>query len=491
MRRDARVDRRHERTSLLSIRAELVECAVVMSFRMADRPGTTKTFPSPPQLPTTSGMTRRSALAALLGPALALAGCAYPYTPPALAPVTQAAPPASGTALASTEQRAPVTILVSLDGFRPDYLDRGVTPYLSHLAATGVAATMRPSFPTKTFPNHWTLVTGLRPDRTGIVGNAFEDPQRPGEPFTMASDDPFWWNAAEPVWVTAERAGIRTATMFWPGANVAWGGARAAGSNETQGGTRPADWQQYSMAVSNRQRIDTVIDWLRRPAATRPRFVTLYIDSVDTAGHRFGPADPRTTEAVRDADTHIGLLLEGLRTLGQPANLVIVSDHGMAAVDAARTIALDRLLAHGDARAVEVGPYAALVPLPGREAAVAAALLKPHAHMQCWRRQDIPARLHYGANPRVAPILCLAENGWLIVPTAPPAPFGGGNHGYDDAAPDMAALFLGNGPGFAAGRRLPAFDNTAVAPLLRELIGLPPGQGLDGDARVFRDVLKR
>ena len=123
------------------------------------------------------------------------------------------------------ERRAPVVILISLDGFRPDYLERGVTPNLNALAARGVSAAMRPAFPSKTFPNHWTLVTGVVPDRHGIVSNRFEDPARPKDVFTINSDDPFWWNAAEPIWVTAENAHIRTATLFWPGSNVAWGGS--------------------------------------------------------------------------------------------------------------------------------------------------------------------------------------------------------------------------------------------------------------------------
>ena len=117
----------------------------------------------------------------------------------------------------------PVTILVSIDGFRADYLERDVTPTLSALAENGVSAAMRPSFPSKTFPNHWAIATGVYPDRNGIVANRMEDPRRPGEVFTLASADPFWWNEAEPIWVTAERAGLRTAVMFWPGANVAWG----------------------------------------------------------------------------------------------------------------------------------------------------------------------------------------------------------------------------------------------------------------------------
>jgi predicted AlkP superfamily pyrophosphatase or phosphodiesterase len=434
-------------------------------------------------------------LAALLAPLMAVAGCAYPYTPRALPPVTTPGT-ATSVAAAPAEARAPVTILISIDGFRPDYLDRGVTPVLSRLAADGVSARMRPSFPSKTFPNHWALVTGLRPDRNGIVGNSMEDPARPGETFTMGTDDPFWWNEAEPIWVTAEKAGIRTATMFWPGANVGWGGTRAAAwPNEVTGGTRPSDWQQFSNVVSGEQRVRGVIDWLRRPAATRPRFVTLYFDTVDTAGHRFGPADPRTTQAVAAVDAQVGALLSGLAELGQTANLVIVADHGMAATSSARTIPLDTILPAGAARIFENGPFASLYPAPGREAEVAAALLKPHPHMQCWRREAIPVRFHYGHNPRVPPFFCLAAidsaGAWQILPTTPPKPFTGGTHGYDNEAPDMAALFIANGPAFVHGRTLAPFDNVDVAPLLRDLIGLPAGSGLDGDDRPFRGAMTR
>lgn len=361
----------------------------------------------------------RLAIAALIP----LAACAYPYTPPALSPVTR---PAPASTRSTAQTHAPVTILVSIDGFRPDYLDRGVTPNLSRLVSEGMSAAMRPSFPSKTFPNHWAIVTGVRPDRSGIVANTMEDPARPGETFTMATDDPFWWNAAEPIWVTAERAGVRTATMFWPGASVAWGGTRAGEwPHDVAGGVRPNDWWPYGQAVSGAGRVRGVLDWLRRPPATRPRFVTLYFDTVDTAGHRFGPDDPRTTQAV------------------------------------------------------------------------ASALLRPHAHMTCWRRpgpsgvegERIPARFHYGANSRVPPFLCLARDGWTLAKTAPAKPEAGGNHGYDNDLPDMRALFIANGPAFAVGKRLATFDSVDIAPLLRDLLGLPAGAGLDGTDEPFRGVM--
>ena len=409
------------------------------------------------------------------------------------APAGQETASAPVAATVTAEPKVPVTILVSIDGFRPDYLDRGVTPNLDALAAAGISASMRPSYPSKTFPNHWTLVTGLRPDRTGIVANKMLDAARPDDTFTMASDDPFWWNAAEPIWVTAEKAGIRTATAFWPGSNVAWGGQRSTEwPNPMTGGTRPEDWLQFNQAIDNRQRVDIVVDWLRRPAETRPRFVTLYFDEVDTAGHLYGPGDARTTAAVADIDTAIGRLRTQIAALGQPVDLVIVADHGMASIAADRVIVLSDFSDTADYDVVEDGVYASINPKPGKTALVEKALLGPHGpHLTCYRKADIPARFHYGSNPRVPAILCMPDTGWTVVARAPKHKVEGGAHGYDNDAPDMRALFIASGPDIKPAGPLPTFDNVDVAPLLRDLIGLPPGQGLDGDDAPFRVALRK
>ncbi|MFG6485728.1 ectonucleotide pyrophosphatase/phosphodiesterase [Roseateles sp. BYS78W] len=421
------------------------------------------------------------AVALLAAAVLALAGCAAQT--PAAAPATTAAPHAA-------EQRQPVTLLVSIDGFREDYLRRGVTPTLSQLASSGVTAVMHPSFPTKTFPNHWTLVTGLRPDRHGIVGNRMESPERKA-PFTMATDDPWWWNGATPIWVDAEKADLRTAIMFWPGANVAIGELQGDDGQKQVPGTRPSDWMQYHQAITDVQRVNTVLDWLRRPPEIRPKFITVYFDEVDTAGHDYGPDGAQTTQAVARVDDAIRALLAGLKGLGQPANLVIVADHGMAATSSERVIALDKLLDPKLYHLVETGTFASLAPLPGMDAQVEKALLVPHEHMQCWRKADIPARFHYGSNPRIPPILCLAEPGWLVLANAPRKPAIGGNHGYDNMAPEMNSLFIANGPAFAAGKVLPEFENIEVYPLLRQLMGLPAATGVDGDGAVFRSAFNR
>ncbi|MEG3147666.1 ectonucleotide pyrophosphatase/phosphodiesterase [Sphingomonas sp. RT2P30] len=419
----------------------------------------------------------RPLFAALL--AIGLSACA---TTPA---------PQGAAVAAPVEARAPVTILVSIDGFRADYRSRGVTPYLDAIAARGISATMHPSFPSKTFPNHWTLVTGMRPDRSGIVSNSMEDVARAGKKFTMEdSKDPFWWNAAEPIWATAEKAGVRSATMFWPGSNVAWGGTMAQDwPNAVTGGVRPRDWWPFDMVIPAHQRIDGVLDWLRRPAATRPQLITLYFDTVDTAGHTYGPDAAETTRAVGEVDAAIGELVAGLQQLGQPANLVIVADHGMAATSRARTIAIDQIADPADYRLFDTGPFASFYAVPGRESALEMALLKPHDHLQCWRKSEIPARFHYGSNPRIPPYFCLAETGWLAVKTTPTKEGDLGNHGYDNMAPEMAALFVAAGPDIKSAGTLADFDNVDVAPLLRDLLGLPAATGLDGDDAPFKKVL--
>lgn len=389
-----------------------------------------------------------------------------------------ATPPAPRSAAVVT-QREPVTILISIDGFHPNYLSRGLTPTLTRLAAEGAYARMRPSFPTKTFPNHWTLVTGLVPDHHGITANRMEDQGKPEEPFTMATVDPYWWNEAKPVWVEAEEAGIRTAAMFWPGSAVPWGGT-AVRFGPVEDGILPSDWQQFSMQVSNTQRVNSVLDWLRRPDDIRPEFVTLYFDTVDSAGHDGGPDSETLAKALGDVDAHIANLVDGLAGLDQSANLVIVSDHGMAATSSERVIALDGILDESSYRLIEAGAYATFEPVEGREAEFEAALGVGHPHMDCWRKDNIPARFQYGTHERIPPFFCLPETGWTISASRPNTQWTGGNHGYDPFAPEMAALFIGYGPAFREGTTLQPFQNTAIAPLIRELVGLPPASRADG-----------
>ncbi len=359
-------------------------------------------------------------------------------------------------------------ILVSIDGFKPDYLNRGVTPNLNSLAALGVRAeAMLPSFPSITFPNHYALVTGLRPDRNGIVGNAMEDKEIPNVRFSLGNRDALndrrWWDEAEPVWVTAEKNGIRTATMFWPGSEAAIQGIR------------PAQWRKFDGKVPPNERVDTVLGWLDQPMPDRPRFMTLYFDEVDHSGHEYGPDAAQTTRAAATVDAAIGRLMTGLKVRNIKADIVIVSDHGMAAMSKQRVVRLDQIAPGSSYSVITSGTYAGLEPKPGQENSLAAALLAPHDHMQCWRKEEIPARFHYGKNPRVPRFICLAEVGWQIAvneKTAEKTPAGG--HGYDNLTSDMQAIFIAAGPSFKSGVVLAPFDNVDVYPLVMTLIGLKP-----------------
>jgi len=372
----------------------------------------------------------------------------------------------AGSPCAAQTADKPPLILISLDGFRWDYLNRGLSPNLSALAAGGVRAErMIPSFPSITFPNHYTLVTGLYPDHHGIVGNTFEDSKMPGV-FRMSSKEEGWWNEATPIWTTAEQHGVHTGVMFWPGSEV------------ELHGVRPSHWKPFDMAFPAGARVDTLLSWLDLPKAERPGFLTLYLEPVDSAGHAFGPDSPEVNQAIGRVDAAVGRLIAGLQARGIAANIIVVADHGMAAVAADHTLVLDSLI---DVGAVHVVFDDAVlgVDIPATPAAQAAEakLLAPHDHVACWRKADVPARFHYGANPRVPDVICAAETGWLIETAAHAAHHRvpvRGEHGYDNQDPLMGALFIANGPAFRRGLVIKPFPNVDVYPLMTDILGLPP-----------------
>jgi len=378
-----------------------------------------------------------------------------------------------------------LTILISIDGFRADYLDRGVTPELSALAARGARAGegMKPSFPSLTFPNHYTLVTGLRPDHHGIVDNVMVDPARPGQTFKMGAKgiawDRFWWDQGTPIWVTAEQAGVRTATMFWPGSDL-----------DIQG-VRPHDWRMFDQSVLAPARVDQVLAWIDRPPPERPGFITLYFDDVDTAGHYFGPDSPEVGQAAGRVDAQIGRLVAGLRDRGVAANIVVVADHGMAPVSKDRLIYMDDLAPADTLNVITMGSSMELFPAPGHEAEVSRAVLGRHEHMTCWPKAKVPKRLHFGTNPRIPPIVCAAQTGWMIETHAGqakrPMTYRGA-HGFDPDDRAMRALFVAAGPDIRPGVVLPVFDNVDVYPLLARLIGVTPRKG-DGSLTPLKAAL--
>lgn len=379
---------------------------------------------------------------------------------------------------------APV-LLVSIDGFRADYLDLGITPNLSRIARDGVRAQwMISSYPTLTFPNHYTLVTGLRPDRHGIVHNTMNDPAL-GK-FSLARRDAVgdgrWWGG-EPLWVSVQKAGLPAATMFWPGSEAAIQGVR------------PTRWMPYEGAMSMERRVDTVLKWLREPVSARPRFVTLYFDALDHAGHDYGADAPQTRATLREVDAAIGRLARGLSSapLRGHVNLVIVSDHGMANMPPQQVIAIEDVVPPSDAKAVTTGQVLGFAPLPGRERAAQARLLGRHSHYQCWRKNEMPAHWHYGTHPRIPPIVCQMDVGWEAIPrkrAAERAKRGTrGAHGFAPEAPEMRALFVAKGPAFRSGATVAPFENVDVYPLLAKLTGVAPAPN-DGNPATLLPILR-
>jgi predicted AlkP superfamily pyrophosphatase or phosphodiesterase len=379
---------------------------------------------------------------------------------------------------------APV-VLISLDGFRAGDLDRGLTPNLARIGHGGVRAEwMTPSYPSLTFPNHYTVVTGLRPDRHGIVHNTMHDEALGTFKLGDAAQvgDGRWWGG-EPIWVGAERVGLPTAAMFWPGTEA------------EIDGVRPTRWYPYDGAVPGEARVDRVLGWLAEDASTRPRFATLYFDTLDKASHEHGPDSPEAREAIVELDRMIGRLVDGLDARGQldAVNLVIVSDHGMTPVLPGQVVAVEDMVDPDDVDVVTSGQSVGFEPKPGRTVAAEAQLLGRHERYECWRKGELPARWHYGRHPRVPAIVCQMDDGWDARWRSSVARHraGGtrGSHGFDPLLPSMRAIFLARGPGFREGVRVPAIENVDVYPALARLVGIEPAPN-DGDARALEGALE-
>jgi predicted AlkP superfamily pyrophosphatase or phosphodiesterase len=391
---------------------------------------------------------------------------------------------------AAQQTRPPILMLVSFDGWRWDYISRADTPNLRALASRGVRSRgLIPSFPTKTFPNHYTIVTGLYPEHHGIVSNNIVEPGFSAR-FTMPSEtarDARWWGG-EPIWVTAMRQGLRTGSMFWPG------------SEARIGGMWPTEWKPFDDTMSNADRVKQVLEWLALPPDRQPSFVTLYFSETDHAGHDYGPDSPQVLEAAHHLDEALGQLVSGVERLGliDRTSFVVVSDHGMSQHAASHTIFLDDYL---DLSTVEVIEWTPVVELAPRSASstsidkVYRALKGKHHALTVYKREEVPARLHYRNNPRIPPLVGLADDGWMITShqrLADALKKGnkmGGEHGYDPKYRSMHGLFVAEGPRIVQHRVVPEFQNIHIYDFLCDILGLKPA-GNDGDPNVTRSFFK-
>ena len=374
-------------------------------------------------------------------------------------------------------------VLVSLDGFRADYLNRPVAKHLQRLARSGVRAEwMTPSFPSKTFPNHYTIVTGLYPAHHGIVANTIRDSAlglfRMSD--TLAVRDARWWGG-EPIWVTAERQGKRAANFFWPGSEAPISGIQAS------------RWMKFDDNFPNAARVDSVLTWLSQPKGKAPSMVTLYFSDVDHAGHDFGPDAPQTDSAIARVDSMIGRLVAGLtaRGLAQRVNVIVVADHGMQLTPADQLIALDDYISLDDVDVVDWTPVGAIVPKPGKFAAVYARLRNANPHLKVYAKGEVPARFHFNTNPRITPLVLVADEGWSITTRASVAGWksNSAGHGWDNTVPSMRALFVAAGPAFRRGAVVRSFQNIHVYDLMCAILGLKPAPN-DGSLDSTRAMLR-
>lgn len=414
-----------------------------------------------------------------------LAGClaAPPAAPPR--PERGAYPAGSGGINDPVWHDAPIVVLVSFDGFRPDYLDRTPTPNFDRIAAAGVrAGGLIPSFPTLTFPNHYSMATGLYPGRHGLVGNTMYDPGFDAT-YTMRDRDAVTdgrWYGGEPIWVTSETQGMTTASYFW------------VGTEAPVQGIQPTRWKPYDGRVSYEARVDSALAWLDLPPTRRPHLVLLYFDAVDGAGHRHGPDSPEVDAAVARVDAALGRLLGGIeaRPIVDRTNIVLVSDHGMAQPDTAQAVVLtDYVTLPADVRTMTAGPELMLWLDEAAADSLDAVLDETlPSSVRSYTRGELPQGWHFAGHARTPPLTLVADRPALI---GLPRHFErrwGGVHGYAPEDTTMHGLFLAAGPNVVPAGRIASFENVHLYPFLAALLGLRPSLEIDGRAEVLRPLLR-
>jgi predicted AlkP superfamily pyrophosphatase or phosphodiesterase len=398
--------------------------------------------------------------------------------------------------LAPSKQSAqlpPTLILISIDGVHPDYLEHYPSQHLNALADAGVrVAALKPVFPSKTFPNHYSLVTGLHPERHGVIDNSMYDPEWDVR-FSMRMPEEVgnarWWGG-EPIWVTAEKQGQVAATYFFPG------------SEAPIQGVRPSFWFPYDGDIPNRQRVDTVLGWLQLPDAERPRIITLYFSDVDSMGHMHGPNSAQVRQAMQDIDAEIGYLVAGLTELGllQQVDLLITSDHGMAEVNQAQHIVIDQAF---DAELATYVRYSrelvSIFPKEGQKEIIYQQLKSqlPDEGVRLYRTSELPDRFHFRQHRRIAPIQVLAEVDWILVRrswlpgmiNAPTYREPRGSHGYDNEEPSMQGMLIAHGPSFRQNHAVEQLSMVDLYQVMTTILGLEAAPH-DGDPAAIPLLLK-
>jgi predicted AlkP superfamily pyrophosphatase or phosphodiesterase len=377
-------------------------------------------------------------------------------------------------------RKAHYVVMVSLDGFRWDYAAKWGAPHLLAMAKDGASAPdgMLPSYPSLTFPNHYTMVTGLYPEHHGIVDNAFLDPTRKDAEYyykDQAKNSDGSWYGGVPLWSLAEQQGMRSASMYW------------VGSEAEIAGKRPSYWVPFDDKFDDEKRVEQIAQWLGLPEAERPHMITLYYSNVDHAGHDYGPDAPETGVAVRHVDALIGELQEKIKASGLPVDLIVVSDHGMIAFKDRKYVALDKMVDVKDVPSV--GGHLYPKTEDEKEKIFEELKAKNDPRFAVYRLKDMPSRLHYDANPREGdPVVEPLEAVPVTVHAKTEEIKPKGDHGWDPRVmPEMKAIFYAEGPDVKAGVKVGTFENVDLYDFVAGLLGLKVGKN-DGDVKVLEGV---
>lgn len=372
-------------------------------------------------------------------------------------------------------------VLVSMDGFRWDYSQIYNTPNLDKLALDGVMAErLIPSFPTLTFPNHYTLATGLYPDHHGLVNNNFPAPDiglyyRMGD--VSAVTNPAFYGG-EPIWVTAENQGVKSATFYW------------VGSEAPVKGRQASYWKIYDESISYSSRIDTVVKWLSYPPDKKPGFITLYFDEPDAVAHDYGPVSPQTREVVERLDSLIGVLRKKLSALpfAEKINLIVLSDHGMAETSSERYVNIMDLVPERMISSMfGANPVYMINPAEGKKDSVLLLLNKAEG-LKAFEKNNLPKHLNYGTNIRIQDIVIIADSSWSIGTRNPRSSYTGGAHGYDNTNTDMHTIFYAAGPAFKKGYSFDRLNNVDIYNLICRILRIKPVKN-DGNPKNIRKLL--
>jgi len=387
-----------------------------------------------------------------------------------------------------TEKKEPPSLLlISFDGFKHDYFEKTDTPNFDEFISNGVKAEALISvFPTKTFPNHYSIVTGLYPENSGLISNNMYD-RKMDATYAIrdrdAVENPDWYEG-EPIWNTVEKSGLRAGTLFW------------VGSEAPIQNMRPGQWKIYDGGFPEKARIDTVVQWLDKSSQPVVDFATLYFSDVDTKGHRYGTESDSVIAAIQNADVLVGYLHEKLEenNLTDNVNIIIVSDHGMAELSADRVIMIDELIDLDRVQIIDRSPVAMMNPDPEyMEDAYNALKENEKMGYRVYKKENLPERFRIKNHRRTPEIIVIAEIGYTIttntrldnfISSLPSA-----THGYDNRDPEMFGIFLAGGPGFKNGLQTEPFENIHLYELMAHLLDIKPAPN-DGDLETLRHILK-